>query len=153
MIAANVFAAETDAEGARLRTSMQQAFAQLRSGRPGKLPRPVDDIAALLDRATLAGVDHALAVSATGARATVRDQLGEIVGRWRPDELIVTGQIHDHAARLRSFEIAAEAMGWQTGLPGARIPETAGRDLRRRRIAARPRPRRSAESRATRGAK
>jgi luciferase family oxidoreductase group 1 len=123
MLAANVFAAETDAEGVRLRTSMQQAFAQLRSGRPGKLPRPVDDIAALLDRATLAGIDHALAVSATGAPATVRDQLGEIVARWRPDELIVTGQIHDHAARLRSFEIAAEVLG----LGDRRVPAAAAR--------------------------
>jgi luciferase family oxidoreductase group 1 len=117
MIAANVFAAETDAEGARLRTSMQQAFANLRSGRPGKLPRPVDDIATRLDRATRVGVDAALAVSATGARETVRDQLAEIVGRWRPDELMLTGHIHDHAARLRSFEIAAEAMG--VGRPAA----------------------------------
>jgi hypothetical protein len=36
--------------------------------------------------------------------------LAQIVPRYRPDELMVTGMIHDHAARLRSFEIAAHAL-------------------------------------------
>ena len=46
MLGFNVFAAETDAEARRLLTSMQQAFVNLRSGRPGPLPPPVDDIEA-----------------------------------------------------------------------------------------------------------
>lgn len=107
MMAINVFAAETDAEGVRLRTTMQQAFARLRLGRPGKLPAPVDDIAAHLDRATLAGVNAALSVSAVGSPETVRADLSRIIDRYQPDEVILTGQIHDHAARKRSFEIAA----------------------------------------------
>ncbi|MCE8510606.1 LLM class flavin-dependent oxidoreductase [Ruegeria pomeroyi] len=107
MMAINVFAAETDAEGVRLRTTMQQAFARLRLGRPGKLPTPVDDIAAHLDRATLAGVNAALSVSAVGSPETVRADLTRIIDRYQPDEVILTGQIHDHAARKRSFEIAA----------------------------------------------
>jgi luciferase family oxidoreductase group 1 len=110
MLAVGVFAADTDAEGARLRTSMQQAFARLRSGRPGKLPPPVDDIAAELDPRMLAAVNEALRVSATGSPATVRRQLADLIDRYRPEEVILTGQIHDHRARLRSFEIAAEAM-------------------------------------------
>jgi luciferase family oxidoreductase group 1 len=110
MLAVGVFAADTDAEGARLRTSMQQAFARLRTGRPGKLPPPVDDIAAELGPRMLAAVNEALRVSATGSPATVRRQLADLIDRYRPEEVILTGQIHDHAARLRSFEIAAEAM-------------------------------------------
>ena len=110
MLAVGVFAADTDEEGARLRTSMQLAFARLRTGRPGKLPRPVDDIEAELGTGTLMAVNEALRVSATGALATVRRQLADLVARYRPEEVILTGQIHDHAARLRSFEIAAEAM-------------------------------------------
>ena len=66
MLAFNVFAADSDAEGRRLRTSMQQAFANLRTGRPGPLPRPVDDIAAHLDPMAIAMVDRALSCSATG---------------------------------------------------------------------------------------
>jgi luciferase family oxidoreductase group 1 len=110
MLALNVFAAETDTEARRLRTSMQLAFANLRLGRPGRLPLPVDDVTAVLDRGTLAGVERALAFSATGSPETVRREIAGIVDRYRPDELILTGQIHDHAARLRSFEIAAAVL-------------------------------------------
>ena len=110
MLAVNVFAADTDAEGARLRTSMQQAFARLRTGRPGRLPRPVDDIDAAIGPDMRRAVDHALRVSATGSPAKVRRELAALIAQHRPDEMIFTGQIHDHAARLRSFEIAAGAM-------------------------------------------
>jgi len=110
MLALNVFAGKSDAEGRYLRTSMQQAFANLRSGRPGPLPRPVERIEDVLDPATLAMVDQALACSATGAPATVEHQLAAFIERYAPEEVIITGQVHDHAARLRSFEIAAEVL-------------------------------------------
>ncbi|MCU0853923.1 MAG: LLM class flavin-dependent oxidoreductase [Rhodobacteraceae bacterium] len=110
MLAVGVFAADTDAEGIRLRTSMQLAFARLRTGRPGKLPAPVDDIEKELGLGTLTAVNEALRVSATGSPAAVRRQLADLIDRYRPEEVILTGQIHDHAARLRSFAIAAEAM-------------------------------------------
>ena len=110
MLAVNVFAANTDAEGARLRTSMQQAFYRLRTGSPGKLPRPVDRIAEVIPEHALASVNEALRITAVGGPETVRRQLGDLVARHRPDEVILTGQIHDHSARMRSFEIAADAM-------------------------------------------
>jgi luciferase family oxidoreductase group 1 len=110
MLALNVFAGETDAEGVYLMSSMQQAFANLRLGRPGPLPRPVEDLSALIDPVARAGVDQALACSAVGSPESVRAALRMFIERHRPDEVILTGQIHDHAARLRSFEIAAEAM-------------------------------------------
>lgn len=110
MLAANVFAGETDEEGRRLRSSMEQAFANLRTGQPGPLPRPVDDIDAVLEPMIKASVSQALSISATGSPATVERELERLVARYRPDEMILTGQIHDHAARKRSFGIAAEAM-------------------------------------------
>ncbi|MBY5990030.1 LLM class flavin-dependent oxidoreductase [Roseovarius atlanticus] len=110
MLAANVFAADTDAEGAFLRTSMQQAFARLRTGQPGKLPAPVQDIEAAIGPQMTESVNHALSVSATGSPATVRAQLGVLKDRYQPDEIILTGQIHDHAARVNSFRIAAEIL-------------------------------------------
>jgi luciferase family oxidoreductase group 1 len=119
MLAFNVFAAETDAEGRRLRSSMVQAFANLRSGRPGPLPRPVDDVGKLYDPMLLAQVDRALSCSATGSPASVRAALAGFVAQHAPDEMILTGQIHDHAARLRSFEIAAEAMRSLDAVPAA----------------------------------
>lgn len=110
MMAINVFAADTDAEGVRLRTTMQKAFARLRRGMPGKLPAPVDDITAHLDPVTLENVNAALHVSAVGSPDTVRSRLSEIIARYQPDEVILTGQIHDHTSRKRSFEIAAEVL-------------------------------------------
>lgn len=110
MLAVNVFAADTDEEGAYLRTTMQQAFARLRTGRPGKLPRPVRDIDAEIGAGMRQGVDQALRISAVGNPETVKRELEALIAQHRPDELILTGQIHDHAARLRSFEIAADVM-------------------------------------------
>ena len=110
MIAINVFAADSSAEAARLRTTMQLAFARLRTGQPGKLPAPVDDIDAEIGAPMRQAVDRALRITAVGTRGEVREQLQTLIDTHRPDEVILTGQIHDHAARLRSFEIAAEVM-------------------------------------------
>nr|WP_111298062.1 LLM class flavin-dependent oxidoreductase [Paracoccus saliphilus] len=109
IMAINVFAADDPGQAAFLRTTMQLAFARLRTGMPGKLPRPVADIDAEIGAQLRQGVDRALRISAVGDRAQVQDQLAQLVGTYRPDEIILTGQIHDHTARLRSFELAAEA--------------------------------------------
>jgi luciferase family oxidoreductase group 1 len=110
MLALNVFAADSDEEARFLRSSLVQAFVNLRTGNPGRLPRPVEDLAARLDPMALAMADRALACSAVGSPETVRRAIAAFVDRHRPDELILTGQIHDHAARLRSFAIAAEML-------------------------------------------
>ncbi|CUH39135.1 Alkanal monooxygenase alpha chain [Jannaschia seosinensis] len=110
MMAAGVCAAETDADAAFLRTSQLLAFARLRAGRPGKLPRPSHDVDREIPPPVMAQVEQALSCSATGSPATVRKQLGAIIEAFQPDELMVTGMIHDHTARVRSFEIAAEVL-------------------------------------------
>ena len=110
MMAVGVCAAETDDEARHLRSSQVLAFARLRTGRPGKLPRPVADISAEVPGPVMAQVEQALSCSATGSRETVARRLAELVERYRPDELMVTGMIHDHAARVRSFAIAAEVL-------------------------------------------
>lgn len=107
MIGAGLCAAETDEEARFLRSSHVLAFARIRMGRPGKLPRPVTDLTAEVPAAALARVEQALSVSATGGPETLRRQLEALIARYSPDELMLTGMIHDHAARVRSFEIAA----------------------------------------------
>jgi len=42
-----------------------------------------------------------------GAHETVRDGLRAFIGATKADELMITAQIHDHAARRRSYEIVA----------------------------------------------
>ncbi|WP_374275557.1 LLM class flavin-dependent oxidoreductase [Brevundimonas sp.] len=109
MLGFNVFAADTDAEARDLFTSIQQAFVNLRTGKPGKLPRPLPGYAEALDPAARAMIDQALACSAVGSAETVRSRLEAFVTDTGADEVMVTSQIWDPAARLRSFEILAEA--------------------------------------------
>ncbi|MBD8893243.1 LLM class flavin-dependent oxidoreductase [Roseibium litorale] len=118
MMAVNTFAADTDEEGAYLRSSMQQAFINLRTGRPGPLPRPVEDLEALVGPAMLHAVNEALSISAYGSRDSVMRKLAGFVAKYQPDEVILTGHIHDPAARIRSFQIAADIM---TELNGGRL--------------------------------
>jgi luciferase family oxidoreductase group 1 len=110
MVAANVIAAETDEEARRLFTSIQQSFIALRRGQPGKLPRPIEKIEEFASEAELALVRRALAVSFVGSPENVRQGLSEFIARIAPDEIMITGHIYDHEARLRSFEIAADVL-------------------------------------------
>jgi luciferase family oxidoreductase group 1 len=103
----NVFAAETDEEARRLFTSLQQAFINLRRGQPGLLPPPIDPATAHWSEVEALGIAHALRYSAVGSMETVRRWLESFIRETRADEIMVTAQIHDAAARLRSFEIAA----------------------------------------------
>jgi len=109
MLGLSVFAAATDEEGARLFTSQQQAFVNLRRGRPGPLPPPVDDIAAILSPMERAMVAQSLSCAIVGSPETVRQGLAAFIARTGADELMITAQIFDHAARLRSLEITAAA--------------------------------------------
>ena len=109
ILAVNVVAAATDEEARRLFTTPQQAFVNLRRGRPGLIPPPLDDIEAYWSDDEKAGVERALACSVVGGPATVARGLAEFAGRHRPDELMVVANIHDHQARLESYRIAARA--------------------------------------------
>lgn len=110
MVAAGVCAADTDDIAEFLRSSQMLAFARLRAGKPGKLPLPTHDLDQEVPPAVMAQVQQALSCSATGSASTVKQQLSTIIETYQPDELMVTGMIHDPAARIRSFEIAAEAL-------------------------------------------
>ncbi len=109
MAVLNVFAAETDDEGVRLATSMQQSFARLSTGKPGRLPPPVDDIAAVLTPQQIESARSRLTYSAVGGPETVKKQLSDFIALTQVDELMITGMMFDKAARIRSLEIVAEA--------------------------------------------
>ena len=113
MVGVNVVAAESDEEAARLFTSIQQRFLGMQRGQRGPLPRPISPAAmdALWTPQEKAGVQRMLAASAVGSPATVQRQLEAIVERTSADELIVAGAMHDHAARLRSYELLAALQG------------------------------------------
>ncbi|MEO6076929.1 MAG: LLM class flavin-dependent oxidoreductase, partial [Dokdonella sp.] len=112
MLALNVVVSDSDDDAARLFTTQQQAFVNLRRGRPGLVPPPLESAQAFENYANAAecvGVDAALACAAVGSIATVRKKMQAFVQQHRPNELILTANVFDHVARIRSFELAMEA--------------------------------------------
>jgi luciferase family oxidoreductase group 1 len=108
MVAANIVAADTDAEARYLFTSLQQAFLRLRRGEPGPLPLPIESIETISSELEQAGLAQSLECSFVGSVATVTRGVRAFLERTGADELIISGHIHDHQARLRSFELAAQ---------------------------------------------
>jgi luciferase family oxidoreductase group 1 len=107
MVAANIIAADTDAQARHLFTSLQQSFVKLRRGTPGKLAPPIDDINSWAAPVELAGLNHSLVYSFVGSPETVSRGVGSFLEMTKADELIVSGHIFDHSARLHSYELAA----------------------------------------------
>jgi alkanesulfonate monooxygenase SsuD/methylene tetrahydromethanopterin reductase-like flavin-dependent oxidoreductase (luciferase family) len=108
MLGLTTFAAETDAEARRLFTSLQQQFVNLRRGHPTPLQPPLESTEGHWSPMEQAGIDHAMAEAVVGSRETVRRGLEAFNAKTEADELMITAQIYDHQARLRSFEIVAE---------------------------------------------
>ena len=111
MLGFNAFAAESDEEGELLSTSVQQAFVSLRTGNPMQLPPPMAGYAETLPAQARAMLDQVLSCSAIGSPATVKAAIESFVERTGADELMITSQIFDHEARLRSYEIVADCFG------------------------------------------
>ena len=109
MACIGAYAAETDAEARRLFTSLEQSFLNLRRGLPTTLPPPVDDFATRATSGERAMVSHAFREAVIGSPETVRKGIAAFLARTAVDELMVTAAIFDHEARLRSFELVAQA--------------------------------------------
>jgi luciferase family oxidoreductase group 1 len=110
MVAMNVFAAETTQEAELIASSQQQAFVQLRSGIPGKLPPPIANYTESLPapaRATLAHVGQAGAV---GTPHEVREKIEAFIARTGADEILLCGSTFDPKARLSTLELTLDAM-------------------------------------------
>jgi luciferase family oxidoreductase group 1 len=108
MLGFNAFAADSDEEARLLATSLMQAFVNLRTGNPTRLPPPKAHYAESLPPQARAMLDQVLSCSAIGAPRTVKAAIEAFVERTGADELMITSQIFDHQARLRSFEIVAD---------------------------------------------
>ena len=124
----NVFAAETDEDGLRLRTSARKSTLWLRRGEPRPLPPPDDEFEPRLSRHERAMLDEQGACSAVGSPATVLEQMERFVERTGVDELMIASQIFDHDARVRSFEITMDV--WSNrDVQGVHRPDRTARSL------------------------
>ncbi|MDT3425416.1 luciferase family oxidoreductase group 1 [Paenibacillus forsythiae] len=110
MVGLSAVAADTDAEARRLATSSQQQALSLIRGRPGKLKPPADSMDELWSPQEQALVLGRQQYAVIGDKAAVRERMQQILEETQADEWIVTSQIYDHAARLRSYELFAEAL-------------------------------------------
>ncbi len=108
MICVNLIVAETDRAAQRLFSSHQQAFTQLRRGRPGLLPPPIDDIESFWSDAEKAMIEKAMRYSFVGSAATVHAALEAFLAQTQPDELMVNVHVFDQIARRRSLMLTAE---------------------------------------------
>jgi alkanesulfonate monooxygenase SsuD/methylene tetrahydromethanopterin reductase-like flavin-dependent oxidoreductase (luciferase family) len=109
MLGLNVCAADTDEQPRWLFSSHQQRTINNRTGRRGPLPPPVADFEGRLDPVGKAILAHALSCSVVGSPQTVQQGLQAFIAQTGADELIVASQVFDHRARLRSYEIVAQA--------------------------------------------
>ena len=109
MVAINVFAADSTEEAQRLATSQQQSFLNLIRGVPGKIRPPVDDMDTIWSEPEKALVTSRVAGSIIGDREVVKAGLDKFAKETMADELMINGIFYDHAARLRSYEIVADA--------------------------------------------
>jgi luciferase family oxidoreductase group 1 len=108
IVGAGVYAAETDEEAQRLFTSAQQQTLGLIRGRPRLLPPPVETMEGLWNPVEERAIRQRTRYTVVGSAATVRQRLEQLIAETNADEIIAVAQIYDHAARLRSFEIAAD---------------------------------------------
>ncbi|TBL39997.1 luciferase-like monooxygenase [Hafnia alvei] len=120
IVCINVVAADSERDARFLFTSMQQQFINLRRGKPGPLPAPVKDISDYWSGGEQYGVEQALRMSVVGDPTQVKSGLEALLRETQADEIMVNGQIFDHQARLRSFEIVADIK------PHLSIPELIG---------------------------
>jgi luciferase family oxidoreductase group 1 len=115
----NVIAADTDEEAHYLFTTLQQHYTRARRNTRGQLPPPIADIDSFWEPHEKAGVMRSLACSVVGSPKTIRQGLQRLLEISGADEIMVTGQIHNHQARLRSFQIASEVIrNLESDFPG-----------------------------------
>ena len=126
MVGLNVVAADTDDEARRLFTTVQQSFTNLVRGAGGKLQPPIDNIDDYWTAAEKHHASHMLKYSIVGSPDVVRQGLEKVLAQTAADEIIVASQIFDHAARLRSYEIAINAAAEVAPADGGGL-RTAGR--------------------------
>ena len=125
MVGVNIIAAGTDDEARRLATTQQMSFANLFRGARGLSQPPIDDIESYWSPTEKAQAMRMLARSIVGAPDTVRAGIDALVAETGADELIIVSDIYDHATRLRSFELIAEAAGNSAERKPSLVPASA----------------------------
>ncbi len=110
MVGVPVVAAPTDEEAQYLATSSQQRVLGILTGQRGKMPPPLEGFMQMIGPREQAAINDFLAMSVVGSEETVRQGFVRIQQQCEADELILVSDVYDPALRLRSLEIAAQAV-------------------------------------------
>ena len=111
MVATSVFCADTEEEARRLASPVGLVFLRLRTGNPGPIPSPEEAAEHPLGEIERRAVQPIVDLQVVGTPDQVRQQLMALGEETGADELMITTMMHDPAARLRSYQLIAEAMG------------------------------------------
>jgi luciferase family oxidoreductase group 1 len=130
MVGVSLVAADSDAEAQRLFTSTLQKFAWLTRGAPkGTLP-PLDDMSSFWMEGEQRAIEAQMSEAVVGGPETVVEKLSSLVQRAGADEVIVATDAYDFGARLRSYEVLAEAWGIAPSTSGSATSSVGTRDTR-----------------------
>ncbi|GGJ80790.1 N5,N10-methylene tetrahydromethanopterin reductase [Deinococcus aquiradiocola] len=122
ILATVAVAADTEAEAQRLSSSIGLSFLNIRKGLSLPLPSPGEALAYPYTAQERAFVEGYAATHAVGTPGQVRAKLEALAGRYGADELMLTGAVHDPAARIRSAELIAAAFGLTGAAQAVREP-------------------------------
>jgi len=111
ILAASVVCAETRERAEELASSMGLAWVRMRTGKPGPLPSPEEALSYPYSPAERRLLESYRSMQVVGDPASVRKRLAEMAERTAAEEVMVTTMVYDHEARLRSYELLAEAFG------------------------------------------
>jgi luciferase family oxidoreductase group 1 len=116
-VAVWALAADTEEEARRLHSSSRMTFAELRRGRLIAVPRPEKALQYLSERGASAPARKAI----VGTPEQVRAGLETTADAYGAEEVIVVTITYDHAARVRSYELIAEACEPADGFERPRV--------------------------------
>jgi luciferase family oxidoreductase group 1 len=119
ILALPVYCAETEAEAHRIASSILLSFARLRTGRPGRLPSVEEATSHVFTPQEQTFVEFYETIQVVGTPEQVKRRIEQAVERTAADEVMLVTHTYEVSARIRSFELVAEAFG----LSGHRQPE------------------------------
>jgi luciferase family oxidoreductase group 1 len=111
ILALSVYCADTEEEARRMASSILFSFAQLRTGRPAPLPSPQEAMAHVFTAEEQAIVEPYKKLQIVGTPEWVRARIEAIARRTESDEVMIATHAFDQAARVRSYELVAQAFG------------------------------------------
>ena len=119
ILALSVFCADTEAAAQRMASSAVLSFVQLRTGRPGRMPSPDEAMSHVFTPEEQALVASYKKLQIVGTPEQVRARIEDVVARTEADEVMIATHAWDLAARIRSYELVAEAFDLPESRPHA----------------------------------